>query len=100
VLKLKPNEFWRMNLTELMDMIDAHVWAENRDSDLENQRVAWQTAHIMNATGKYKKRITPTDLYNPDDMDENAEQKVVKKFESTEQKEDYLQELKKKFGKE
>jgi hypothetical protein len=89
-----------MNLTELMDMIEARVWAENRDSDLDTQRVAWQTAHLMNATGNFKKKIMPTDLYNPMDDSVEGEEKVVKQFESTEQKEDYLQDLMKKFGKE
>lgn len=95
---MTSKEFWSTNLTELMDMIEARVWAENRDSDLDTQRVAWQTAHLMNATGNFKKKILPTDLYNP--QDEAQEQKVVKQFESTEAKQDYLQELKKKFNKE
>ena len=90
-------------MVEFFDMMDAFVEEEQRQDDVENQRFAWQTAHLMNATGNYKKTIKSTDLYRPlDYVEEDKEvpqQNIVKKFDSKEQKEDYLNALLKKFGK-
>jgi glutamyl-tRNA reductase len=100
---LKPDEFWGLSLTELLDMIEAMVEEEQRQDDMKNQRVAWQTAHLMNATGNYKKKIKTTDLYKPMvdvQEEETPKQNIVEKFESKEQKEEYLENLMKKFGKE
>ncbi|WP_335556350.1 hypothetical protein [Neobacillus vireti] len=67
---------------------------------MENQRVSWFTSHLMNASGNYKKRIQPTDLYKPMAYREQEEQQnIIRRFDSPEQKEDYLKNLLSKFGK-
>jgi allantoicase len=90
-----------MSVTEFFDMLGAFVEEEQRQDDMLNQRVAWQTAHLMNATGNFKKKIKVEDLYKPRDSqtEETPKQNIVKKFESKEAKEDYLKNLMKKFGK-
>jgi hypothetical protein len=101
-LKLKPEEFWSLTLFELNDMLDAFNHEEKRQDDMLNQRIAWQTSHIMNASGNFKKRIKPEDLYKPMAHKEAEEEKqnIVERFETPQQKEDYLKNLMKKFGKE
>lgn len=81
-------------------MLEAHVEEEKRQDDVLSQRLAWQTAHLMNASGNFKKRISATDLYKPLAMQEEQKvsQPVVKKFESKEAKKDYLDKLFKKFN--
>lgn len=84
-----------------MDMVEAFAEEERRQDDVKNQRFAWQTAHLMNATGNYKKKIKPTDLYTPVDEVEKSEipkQNIVKKFTSKEAKAQYLERLQKKFN--
>jgi hypothetical protein len=85
-------------------MLEAFVEEEKRQDDALSQRLAWQTSHIMNASGNYKKRISPTDLYKPmahnEAEEENPQQNIVKKFETPQQKEEYMKNLMKKFGKE
>jgi hypothetical protein len=100
---LKPDEFWELSLSEFMDLLEAFVEEERRQDDATNQRVAWQTAHLMNATGNYKKRIKADDLYKPMDSrepEQEVKQKVVERFETPEDKEEYLKNLMSKFGKE
>lgn len=82
--------------------MEAFAEEEKRQDDVENQRFAWQTAHLMNATGNYKKAIKPTDLYKPLDYTEEQatnRQKIVQRFDSKESKEAYLDKLKNKFKK-
>jgi hypothetical protein len=100
-LKLKPDEFWNLTLIELNDMLDAFAFEERRQDDMLNQRIAWQTSHIMNASGNMKKRIKPTDLYKPLEAseDEEPQQNIVKRFETPQDKEEYLNNLMEKFGK-
>lgn len=100
-MKLKPDEFWNLSVVEFFDMLEAFVEEEKRSDDMENQRTSWAVAHIMNSSGNYKKRIQPTDLYKPLNYVEETEeeQKVVERFESKKAKEEYLQNLFAKFGK-
>jgi hypothetical protein len=84
-------------------MIEAIVFEENRQDDMLNQRASWVTAHIMNSSGNYKRRIKPTDLYKPmahQEQEQVEQQEVVECFDSPEQKTEYLKNLMKKFGKE
>lgn len=99
---MKPDEFWELTLIEIFDLIYAFVEEEKRQDDMENQRVSWFTSHIMNASGNYKKRIQPTDLYKPLNWKEAEEeqQNIVERFESPDEKKEYLENLMKKFGKE
>lgn len=89
-----------------MLMVEAHLKHSITEEDTWNQRMAWVTAHIMNAGGNMKKRLNPTDLYKPIDVEEifNPQpikvQDTVTKFESKEQKEEYLKNLYSQFGKE
>lgn len=82
-------------------MLEAFVEEEKRQDDMQNQRVSWFTAHLMNASGNLRRRIQPTDLYKPMAQRELEEeqQNIVKRFETPEQKEDYLKNLLSKFGK-
>ncbi|MGG3561650.1 hypothetical protein ABES03_08600 [Neobacillus rhizosphaerae] len=81
-------------------MLEAFVEEEKRQDDMQNQRVSWFTSHLMNASGNYKKRIQPTDLYKPMDYrEEQGNSNIVKRFESPSQKEEYLKQLMMKFGK-
>jgi hypothetical protein len=93
-----------MTFMEFHDMLSALVEEEKRQDDMLNQRVAWQTAHLMNATGNYKKKIKVTDLYKPmsepSETEESPKQNIVERFETNEDKEEYLKNLMKKFGKE
>jgi hypothetical protein len=102
-LKLKPDEFWEMSVCEFGEMLEAFVEEEKRQDDMRNQRTAWQTALIMTSSGNYKRPIQPTDLYKPIAYiasEEEPQQNIVERFESKKQKEEYLRNLMKKFGKE
>lgn len=87
-------------------MVVGVIEEEKRQDDVLNQRTAWQTAHLMNSTGNYKKRIKATDLYKPADYQQEGEtedeqkQNIVQRFDSPAQKEDYMKNLLEKFGKE
>lgn len=102
-MKLKPDELWSMSVKDYYDMFEAHVEQQRLQDDIENQRVSWQTAHIMNSSGAYKKKLKPTDLYIPlaEQKEESTKpnKDVIKKFDSKEAKEEYLQNLLKGFGK-
>lgn len=78
-------------------MLEAFSKEEQRRDDIENQRLSWIAAHLMNASGNYKRRIIPTDLYEP--IDQKGKKDAVERFASKEEKEAYLQKLKEKFGK-
>jgi hypothetical protein len=93
-------------MKEIMELMEAHIHEERRRDDIENQRTSWFTSHIMNASGNYKKRIEPSDLYKPLEdrtekkVEEDKTEGVVERFSSKEHKEEYLKKLTQKFGKE
>jgi hypothetical protein len=89
-----------MSFVEFFDMLEALVEEERRQDDITNQRTAWQTAHIMNSSGNYRRAIQPSDLYKPmsEQTEEEPKQNIIKRFESKEQKEEYLKNLMSKFG--
>lgn len=63
------------------------------------QRLAWQTAYLMNATGNFKKNIKPTDLYQSVfDRDEDQEDLSLDKDGAIEQREQLVKELLASFG--
>lgn len=63
------------------------------------QRLAWQTAYLMNATGNFKKNIKPTDLYQSIfDKDEDQENISLDKDGAIEQREQLVKELLASFG--
>lgn len=51
-LRLRPEEYGRKTLAELVDMIDGWIWRD----ELEWERTAWATAHVINISGKSVKR--------------------------------------------
>ncbi|CUB09213.1 hypothetical protein BN2127_JRS1_00997 [Bacillus cereus] len=65
-MKLKPNEFWNLTLSELVEMIRYHNKEETKKVEREEYTIAWQTALLMNATGNYKRAITPEKLLGLD----------------------------------
>lgn len=91
-----------MTLNEIVDMIEARVHEEQRQDDMENQRVSWLASLLMTTIVKSqggKKTYSPTELYKPLAMRKQEDKAIVKKFDSREQKDEYLDNLKKKFGK-
>ena len=88
-----PDELYRVDLTCLGEMVVAHMRKEKENFDLNMEMLAWQTALLMNSTGNYKKKISPTDLYNPDDVDEASEQGNVSGEDSAEMKKKLQEEL-------
>lgn len=90
-LRLKPDEFWNLTLSEIIDMAEAVVEDEKRKIEEQLWIVAWQTAHLMNATGNFKKTITPEKL-----LGKSASKEI--RYASAEEKKKALEEVKKKFG--
>ena len=76
-------------------MLEAVIEEEKRQDDMENQRVSWFTAHIMNSSGNYKKKIKPTDLYEPVTLREKKQ--VEQKRLTPEEKAEYITNLKKRI---
>lgn len=50
---------------ELFEMVNAHVEYQNNQFDLDMNKLAWQTSILLNGMGTLKKKVKPTDLYNP-----------------------------------
>lgn len=44
-------------------MATAYYKRREQDMDEKMMILAWQTTHIMNSSGNYKKAIKPTDIY-------------------------------------
>ncbi|PEJ48426.1 phage tail assembly chaperone [Bacillus wiedmannii] len=93
-LKLKPDEFWKLTLSELLDMMRYHNEEESRKTEKEEFMLAWQTALLMNATGNYKRAITPEKLLG---LDKNGEKKQGTQKVNKEEKNNKLSSLKEKF---
>lgn len=55
---MKPWEIEKMTPGETYEMIDGYAWQQDR----EMEKLAWMTAHLMNSTGNYKRRIDPERL--------------------------------------
>lgn len=69
-----------MDLTCLGEWILAVQKAELDELDNDMQKLAWQTALLMNSTGNFKKKIKPSDLYTPmADVNSKPENKVEDK---------------------
>jgi hypothetical protein len=90
---LKPDEFWNLTYAELNEMLEYYLEEEKLVIEREQYLVAWQTALLMNATGNYKRTITPEKLLGKN-KNKSPEVKQVDKDE----KEKNLQELMAKFG--
>jgi hypothetical protein len=92
-LKLKPDEFWNLTYAELNEMLEYYLEEEKLVIEREQYLVAWQTALLMNATGNYKRTITPEKL-----LGKNKNKSPEVKEIDREEKEKKLQELMSKFG--
>lgn len=90
-----------MTFPEFSDMLEGFMFEERRQDDVLNQRTAWQTAHVMNATGKLRSRVKPDDLYTPmssqPEKEPDDQPNIITRFDSKEAKEKYLEDLQKKF---
>jgi hypothetical protein len=90
---LKPDEFWNLTYAELNEMLEYYLEEEKLVIEREQYLVAWQTALLMNATGNYKRTITPEKL-----LGKNKNKSPEVKEIDREEKEKKLQELMSKFG--
>ena len=72
LLRLTPNQLFLFTVSEIFDMVVAYY--RRRDAELEEQMtvLSWQTSHIMNASGNYKKPIKPDQLYSPKKTEEEG----------------------------
>lgn len=63
LLNLTPKQLFEMTVNEIFDMVVAYY--RRRDDELDEQMsiLAWQTSHIMNSSGNYKRAIKPKQLY-------------------------------------
>lgn len=58
-LQLQPEQYWRLTYAELVEMLQG---ARDRERN-RWERLAWQTAHLLNVAGKSLKRdVQPLDL--------------------------------------
>lgn len=64
-----------MTLDEIFDMVKAYYQRRDIEMDEYMTILAWQTSHIMNSSGNYKKTIKPKDLYSKNDSDESETSK-------------------------
>lgn len=62
-MRLLPDQLYSLEIEDFVDMYVAFKEKENREFDKDMIKLAWQTAHIMNSTGRLKKQLKPTDLY-------------------------------------
>lgn len=75
-----------MGLVDFIDLANAQYKAEEEHWDREYQKVAWQTALLMNATGNFgKKKITPELLYKSPFAETQTTTKKDKKYVENEQ---------------
>ncbi|WP_214796570.1 MULTISPECIES: hypothetical protein [unclassified Exiguobacterium] len=59
-----PEQFFKLTIVELFDMVAAYYQRKDEEGDEHMKFLAWQTSHLMNSTGNYKKNIKPKDLYS------------------------------------
>ncbi|PFW43802.1 hypothetical protein [Priestia megaterium] len=74
LLSLSPKALFELTLVELFDMVKAYYKQRERVMDEKMMILAWQTSHIMNSSGNYKKAIKPSDIYSSI-FDEKEEKK-------------------------
>ena len=60
-LPLRPDEYWRLTISELSEMLEGVTHRE----ELEWERTAWLATHIVNMAGKsVKKNVSVHQLLN------------------------------------
>jgi hypothetical protein len=78
-------------------MVMADGMKREEDVELQLQLLAWQTSHIMNSSGNYKKPIKPEHLYKPQGDSENETSKELRPIDRDE-KNKQLEALMNKFN--
>lgn len=73
-------------------MIQAQIRNDEETFDMNMQMLAWQTALLMNATGNFKRKIKPSNLYSSD-YAESKEQESVSNEDVSEVKKKLQEEL-------
>ncbi|MFT8313244.1 MAG: hypothetical protein ABF633_03200 [Clostridium sp.] len=63
--RLDYEYMYEVDINILAVLIKAEINREKHENDLTMQRLAWQTALLMNATGNFKKPVKPAKLYSP-----------------------------------
>lgn len=59
-----PDQLFSLTLPEFYDMVNAKMYYNALDQDIDMQRTAWQTSLLMTASGNYgNKVIEPNKLY-------------------------------------
>ncbi|MCY9324079.1 hypothetical protein [Bacillus haynesii] len=61
-----------MTIQEIFDMAIAYYRRRDEEMDEQMHILAWQTSHIMNSSGNYKKTIKPSHLYGGNDEHEGG----------------------------
>jgi len=99
-----PDQLYSLTLPEFWSMVDAKLYYNALDQDIEMQRLAWQTSLLMTASGNYGKKGVKADKLYKSNFDENGEP-ISRDSESTfktidkEEKDKKLNELIEKFNK-
>lgn len=85
LLELLPDQFFKLTVNELLDMVNARSKRHEQLVDEQLSILAWQTSHIMNSSGNFKKSIKATDLYNPESKEskENELTPVAREAKNT-----------------
>lgn len=104
LLGLKPDELFSLTLVEFNDMVNAKQVFTFVTDDREMERLAWQTALLMTATGNYgKKGVVSDKLYKRhyDDYGNETGNSVEATYKTIDkdEKEAKLQALLSKFNK-
>lgn len=60
---MTPSEAYSMDMRIIGDVITAKIRYHEEELDEKMSMLAWQTSHLMTATGNYKKAVKPKDLY-------------------------------------
>jgi len=77
LLGFTPSELFKMTVHEIFDMVSAYYKRRSDELDEQMSILAWQTSHIMNSSGNYKRAIKPSQLYNMNDSESETSNKEL-----------------------
>lgn len=80
-MELNHAQFWRITPAELLELYDGYQWR----NDQEWIKRAWQTANIMNSTGKLKKPADPMKMLKGIIKTNHSEKPPLSKAEQSEE---------------
>lgn len=97
---MTPETFWGITLAEIVEITEAIYFDSQQRTDSDLEITAWQTSLLMNATGNFKKQITPEMLLKKDKnkSDEGGDQPKSNKLDK-EEKDKLVKDLLAKFEK-